>query len=270
MNRDLRDSIVFTVQDLLTDPPFSHLDFVSCRNLLIYLQPDEQEKALLLFHFALREGGFLLLGTSETVGKLTDLFEPVSQTMRIFRRIGHGRPRSIAPGIFERSRSLWPRVTGPAEPKRPGFSEFTQRLLLDDHAPAAILVNRKFQGLYFFGPIDRYVRVVEGELSKDVPTMLRDGLAASFRAAVRQASRDHGTTAVSGAQTKRDGGSVMVSISARPVQHEGEELLLVSFVDELEPRTAGADVARRELARRTARPGTCATRAKSSRTRSAS
>ena len=94
VRRDLRDPIVFTVQDLLTDPPFSRLDFISCRNLLIYLQPEEQEKVLSLFHRALRQGGILSLGTSETIGKLTDLFEPIPNAVRVFRRIG-GSERQV-------------------------------------------------------------------------------------------------------------------------------------------------------------------------------
>ena len=89
---ELREVVVFTVQDVLADPPFSRLDLISCRNLLIYLRPEAQEKVLLLFHFALREGGVLMLGGSETVGSLDDRFEPISKTQRIYRQIGHSRP----------------------------------------------------------------------------------------------------------------------------------------------------------------------------------
>ena len=78
--------VVFTVQDVLADPPFSHLDLISCRNLLIYLRPEAQQKVLLLFHFALSEGGILMLGGSETVGSLDDRFEPISKTQRISRQ----------------------------------------------------------------------------------------------------------------------------------------------------------------------------------------
>lgn len=233
VKRDLRESMVFTVQDLLNDPPFMRLDFVSCRNLLIYLQPEEQERALLLFHYALVQGGYLFLGTSETTGNLTERFEPVPDTLRTFRRIGQGRPRdgAIVPNVVTRGRPLWPRVSRQPELKRPGFGDLVQHALLEAYAPAAVLVNRKHQGLYFWGSTDRYLRVAPGEPSGHLPAMLREGLASKFRAAVRQASQDHVTATVSGAQVKRDGGSVMVSISARPVQHEGEELLLVTFTD---------------------------------------
>ncbi len=236
VRRELRDSIVFTVQDLLTDPPFSRLDLISCRNLLIYLQPDEQERVVSLFHRALRPGGLLLLGTAETVGKLTDLFEPVSNTIRVFRRIGADQPReqALASNIRELARSLWPRIAGHVEPKRASLSDFAQRLVLEVYAPASVLVNRKYQGFYFMGPIDRYMRVAPGEPSRFLPAMLREGLAAKFQEAVRQASQTHAAVTIPGARIRRDRGSILVSISSRPVQHEGEELLLVSFVEEPE------------------------------------
>ena len=92
MSPELRAAVVFTVQDVLADPPFSRLDLVSCRNLLIYLRPEAQAKVLSLFHFALREGGLLLLGSSETVGDLDGRFAAISKPERVYRRIGHNRP----------------------------------------------------------------------------------------------------------------------------------------------------------------------------------
>ena len=255
VSRDLRDAIVFTVQDVLSDPPFSHLDLVSCRNLLIYLQPNEQEKVLTLLHFALREGGYLFLGTSETIGRLTDHFEPIADMLRIFRRIGGGQPRArtVAPLTVDRSRALWPRLVAPAEAKEPGFGDLVKARLLEAYAPAAVLVNRKYQGLYFFGATDRYLRVAPGEPSRDLPGMLRNGLPSMFRAAVRQASQNREVATIRGGQVKRNGDTVTVTISARPVQHQGEELVLVTFADE---------PARRE-------PSTTATVAEASRTEQA-
>jgi two-component system CheB/CheR fusion protein len=242
VRRDLRDSIVFTVQDLLADPPFSRLDFISCRNLLIYLQPEEQERVFSLFHRVLWQGGFLFLGTSESIGMRTDLFEPVPNAVQVFRRIGGNerQERAIASNIGELARTLWPRVVGHVGPKRPNLGDLAQRLLLEAYAPAAVLVNRQYQGLYFFGPTDRYLRVAAGEPSRFLPALLRDGLAAKFQAAVRQASRTRATVTIRGARLKRTGRDVMVSISARPVQLESERLLLVSFVDEPKHKTVRA------------------------------
>ena len=92
---ELRASVVFTVQDVLADPPFSRLDLVSCRNLLIYLRPEAQAKVVSLFHFALREGGILLLGSSETVGNVDGRFEVISKPERLYRHIGRSRPGEL-------------------------------------------------------------------------------------------------------------------------------------------------------------------------------
>ena len=113
---ELRGVVVFTVQDVLADPPFSRLDLISCRNLLIYLRPEAQEKVLLLFHFALGEGGVLMLGGSETVGSLDGRFEPISKAQRIYRQIGRSRPGEVdfPVGAGGRARAIWPGAPHPA------------------------------------------------------------------------------------------------------------------------------------------------------------
>lgn len=253
VSRELREPIVFTDHDLLADPPFSRIDLVSCRNLLIYLQPEEQRKVLSRFHFALRDGGYLFLGASETIGQLTQFFEPVSSTLRIFRDIGRGRPRAgtLSADLGERARSLWPRMTGRSDRPLPNLAEIAQRSLLDIYAPATVVVDRDYRAVYFWGPTDRYLRVAVGEPSRDVLPMLREGLASRFRAAVRQATQQHAPASIGGMRVKRNGDFVSVSISARPLQRDGEELALVSFVDELE-RTGVATVATPEEASRVA------------------
>jgi hypothetical protein len=91
VSKELRDMVVFAPQNLLRDPPFSRLDLVSCRNFLIYLEPDAQQKIIALCHFALRQGGHLFLGNAETIGRHEDLFETVSKKWRIYRRLGSTR-----------------------------------------------------------------------------------------------------------------------------------------------------------------------------------
>ena len=239
---ELREVVVFTVQDVLADPPFSRLDLISCRNLLIYLRPEAQEKVLLLFHFALREGGVLMLGSSETVGSLDDRFEPISKTQRIYRQIGHSRPGEvdfpIGPGGG--ARTLWPGRTHPAA--APGISarDLTQRLLLETYAPASVLINRKYECLYYSGPTDRYLQVAAGEPSRDLLAMAREGLRNKLRAAIQQASQEHALAIATGAQASYGGSAVAVRIEVHPVQ--SEELLLVSFFDEpeREPRPGRA------------------------------
>lgn len=160
----LRGDVVFTVQDVLSDPPFSRIDLVSCRNLLIYLNPEAQAKVIALFHFALREGGILLLGSSETVGNADGRFETVSKDDRIYRHAVRSRPGEpgfplsfgdVLPGLAKSDGK-----TPPA--RQSALADICRRAVLASHAPAAVLINRKRQCLYSLGPTDRYLRVAPG------------------------------------------------------------------------------------------------------------
>jgi two-component system CheB/CheR fusion protein len=231
VSRELRAAIVFSVHDVVADAPFSRLDLISCRNLLIYLRPEVQQRVLSLFHFALREGGILFLGPAETVAGAGDQFEPISQPQRIYRHIGHGTPGEggIPLGRGEAARSLWFRSARPPVRPRASVAELAQRLLLDAYAPASVLANRKHQGLYYFGPTDLYLRMPAGVASQDLLAAARDGLRPAIRAAFDRASQPP-SGAVAG-QVTRDGHSVAVSIAAQIVTHDGEELVLLSFRD---------------------------------------
>jgi len=244
VTRELREIVVFTTQDLLADAPFSRLDFVSCRNVLIYLRPEVQEKVLALFHFALCEGGILVLGASEAVGDFGDHFEPISKKHRIFRHLARSRPGEvafpIAPGEGGRARAPSPssRRSVAAAP-RTKIGDLAQQALLDAYAPASVLINARREGLYYFGPVDRYLKIAAGEASRDLLAMARDGLRTKLRAAIRQAGREHARAAFGGAEVDRNGDAVAVNISVQPVQAEGEELFLVSFSDAPEPEKSG-------------------------------
>jgi two-component system, chemotaxis family, CheB/CheR fusion protein len=231
---ELRGVVVFTVQDVLADPPFSRLDLISCRNLLIYLRSEAQEKVLLLFHFALSDGGILMLGGSETVGSLDDRFEPISKAHRIYRQIGRSRPGEVdfPIGSGGGARAIWPGGTQPAAVRGISARDLTQRLLLESYAPASVLINRKYECLFYSGQTDRYLQVAEGEPSRDLLAIAREGLRNKLRAAIQQASREHAHATGAGAQASYGGSAVAVRIEVHPVQSEGEELLLVSFFDE--------------------------------------
>ena len=196
----------------MADAPFSRLDVVSCRNLLIYLRPEAQQKVLSLFHFALREGGVLFLGGSETVGAAGARFEPISKTQRIFRHIGRSRPGDVELplGRGEVARTLWLRPLRAAceaarEHQRPRAA-----LLIENYAPASVLVGRRHQALYYFGPTDLYLKMPTGEASLDVLASAREGLRPAIRTAIETATQKQERTTVAG-RVKRNGGSVAVT-----------------------------------------------------------
>jgi two-component system CheB/CheR fusion protein len=210
----LRACVVFSVQDLLADPPFSRLDMVCCRNLLIYLGPQAQKKVIALFHFALRDGGILLLGNSETVGAPDDRFHAIEQAERIYRRVGAGRSGAAlmsngagAPSLSRAASSLAP------NPKTT-LAELCRRLLVEDYAPAAVLTNRNCEGLYYSGATDDYLAVPAGDAVHDLFAMARDGVRAKLRLAIQRARRENVRVVVTGGRLTRNGVSLAFSVVA--------------------------------------------------------
>ena len=243
--RELREAVVFTTQNLLADAPLSRLDLISCRNLLIYLSPEAQQRILSLFHFALREKGVLFLGSAETVGDLGDRFAPISKKHRIFRHIGHSRPGEVDFPITagDHGHTSLPEVVRKRAARLPQLGALAERTLLAAYAPASVLINAKREGLHFFGPTDHYLKIASGEASQDILVMAREGLRGKLRTAIQRASDDRARTLITGARVERDGGPVAVNIAVLPVDGEGkgEGFLLVSFTDEAkrEPSAVG-------------------------------
>lgn len=221
---ELRATVVFAVQDVLVDPPFSRLDMVSCRNLLIYLRPEAQARVIALFHFALRPGGLLLLGASETVGGAEAGFEPVDRSARIWRRTKG--ERRAPPGLIASAGTLLRPAPRPGIPtQRARLADLAQRLVLDTYAPAAVLVDAQDRCIHAIGPTERWLGYLAGAPSHDLFAMVRPELRTRLRAIVQQA---------------REGGEVATlppgrepGIEVRPVAADGEALLLVCFLDAL-------------------------------------
>jgi two-component system CheB/CheR fusion protein len=238
--KQLREAVTFAPQNLISDAPFSKLDLISCRNLLIYLEPQIQQKVIALFHFALKDGGHLLLGPSESVGQQTDLFATVSKKWRLFGRAGAARRDIVGFPIVPASQGSGLLAPAPEHPAAPAKSAaaLTQRLLLEDYAHAAVLVNRKNEILYFFGPTTNFLDIPTGEPSRDLMAMARGGLRTKLRAACHKALRERALVSIGDATVKRNGGFVPAEVRVRPVlePNTAEELLLVTFAD----RAAGA------------------------------
>lgn len=244
VGKQLRESVVFAVQNLITDPPFSKLDLICCRNLLIYLQADVQQKVLSLFHFALNETGYLFLGPSETIGAQTDMFEPVSKKWRIFRRIGPTQAARVDfPIVYsDEDRGVEP-VFGPAaKPRRGRLGDLAQQALLSEYAPPAVLINRKYEILYFCGATSQFLDLPAGEPTSDLMVMARDGLRTKLRALIHRAVRDDETVSVA-ARVKRDGKYHPVNLTARPLHapKSAEGLVLVTFKETGNDRLEAAD-----------------------------
>lgn len=237
----LRDTITFAPQRLLHDPPFSRMDLVSCRNLLIYLESATQQKAIALLHFALREGGYLFLGTAETVGEHGHLFQEISKKWRIYRRLGPTRHDIVDfplafPGHAPQARQ---RVAPVAA--APGPLEHARRALVDRFAPPSLLIDHRFHIHYFHGATERFLDQPRGEPTRDLLTLVKRGLTARLRAAVHRAMRDEEAVTI---DAHLDGPrQVPVRIVVAPVSEEGgPRRLLISFIESSSEETSAGQL----------------------------
>ena len=250
VEKEVRESVVFAAQDLISDAPFSKLDFISCRNLLIYLQPDLQEKIIAMFHLVLNQEGYLLLGPSETVGRHGELFEQLSAKWRVYRRRNRMTPGAlvnipIVPGTAQRFATT--RLVEMSRQRHPKVAELTQRLLLAEYAPASVLTNLNGEILYFHGATPRYLELPPGKATFDLLAMVRGGMRAKLRTALEKAARDPRTVIVDNTRVRRDGGEFRVRLTVRPLAGapDAERLLLITFEDVQEPlsQARGAEAA---------------------------
>ena len=229
----LRGQVVFTVQDVLTDPPFSRIDLISCRNLLIYLNTDAQAKAIALFHFALKEGGVLVLGSAESIGRNDDRFEPLDKAECCFRHIAHGRPgQPDFPFNFSGSVPLIKPDSEASTPARQtSLAQTCSQIILATHAPAAVLINRRYECLYSMGPTHRYLRVAPGYASLNLLAMASPALRTKLRLAIDRAGKTE--PRIDGGRARVTVGDVTVwfRIDIQWLNETNEDLLLVCFVE---------------------------------------
>ena len=232
IKKELRERVVFAQHNLLSDPPFSRLDLISCRNLLIYLDGQAQARVMALFHFALREGGALFLGNAETIGRNDELFEQVSKKWRIYRRLGPTRHDILDfPVLGKPVRSQGGEVLAQPDPEPSArAADVARRALLERYAPASVLIDQKGRILYFHGPTGDYLQQPTGEPTRDVVAMARLGLRARLRSAVRQAI-DTAESVTFAARIHQDDAVRPTSVTVAPLAAPGRPsgLLLISF-----------------------------------------
>lgn len=241
---ELRSAIVFTVQNLLSDPPFARLDMISCRNVLIYLGPDAQSKVISLFHFALVAMGVLLLGASETAGETTGRFEIVSKSKRIYRRVGPARPQdtemSISLGnpggesLFAQTDLL------PLANHR--YADICRREVAHIYTPASVLITRQGLCLHFLGPVEEFLSIPRGAASFDVLSMTPVTIRADLRDTISSVTAGQPSVTFLGTMTDASGAVRTVQVKVLFVADNAEELLLITFQDETAPvRNAALD-----------------------------
>ena len=235
---EIRQMIVFAVQNFIKDPPFTKLQMISCRNVLIYFDADLQKKVLPILHYSLKPGGILYLGSSETIGEHLDMFSVVDRKWKIFRAKGaEATPR--AP--FELRTAAAPVRTArpeaaPAIKKRDEVSvgAFAEKIILDHYAPPFVIINDKGDILYFSGKTSRYLESAPGKASLNIIEMAREEIRLELRAALRKAVASGKDMTVEGLQIKTNGGFRTIHLEIRHnAQHEPMRGLLMVVFREL-------------------------------------
>jgi two-component system CheB/CheR fusion protein len=232
--KELRDMCIFSAHSVIRDPPFSRLDLISCRNLLIYLKPGLQAQIIPVFHYALRPSGYLFLGSSENVSRHTELFVTLDRKHRIFRRrdLVARPPLPLHQFLPQTQRE----AAGPEE-NNSGLLQRSDTLrraantILEHFAPTFVIVDETGQTLYFSSGTGKYLQPAAGPPNRDIVAMARPGLRADLRGALHRAKETGRRVVRDRVNVQINGGTQMVSIAVEPIVESKEIAFGVVFTD---------------------------------------
>ena len=234
VKKQIRDMIVFAVQNVIKDPPFSKIDLVSCRNLLIYMDSVLQKKILPLCHYTLNKDGILFLGTSETIGEFTDLFQPVDSKWKIFKRKDAFMERHVDyPGMPPYLGAKIQDIDDIKAPTEPDILNIAKNVILDKFALPGVLINKKYEIVHFMGKTDKFLETPTGRASFNILSMAREGLRFKLNTALHNAFRQHRTTSFDSLRIKYNGEFRTVELTVMPLTElvGMQGYLLVMFDD---------------------------------------
>lgn len=244
IKKELREHMLFAHHNVLSDPPFSRLDLICCRNLLIYLDRDAQIEILKMFHFALRPGGVLFLGSSESADSVSSMFSVVDKRNRIYRANMAVRGDTPVPVAMSGQLNTRPVVATVQPPGRRRFSfgDLHQRLV-EQYAPPSVLVSRDSEIVHLSDRAGRFLQYSGGEPSHNIVAVVRPELRVELRTAIYQALHTNRSVEARRVHIERDGRSYFVNMTTRPV-HDPEanaDFVLVLF-DEVEDSMSNQEV----------------------------
>ena len=229
----IRDQVVFSTQNLISDPAFSKMDLLSCRNVLIYLEPALQHQLFLQFHYALNPDGILFLGNSESLGGSKDLFVAVDRKHKIFRRSEAITINRIPPNtrIFPRESITTAPGAGSRALQAGGLRERMEKALLEFHTPACVLIDRKHTILYTHGRTGKYLEPVVGEPTSNLIRMAREGLKTELASALHSAITLKEIVRREGIQVKTNGDYQAINLTVQLLDGPPDmpDLIMVVF-----------------------------------------
>jgi len=220
ITREIRESIVFAPQNVIMDPPFTKLDILVCRNLLIYMEQELQKKLLSLFHYSLNPGGILFLGSAETIGSNTHLFEPLDSKTRLFRQLNQGVrvetidfPSSFAPTVLKTQDTS--EILKTSTISDLNLKTIIDQYLLKHFAPAAVLTNAKGDIIYISGRTGKYLEPSAGKANMNVIAMAREGLRYELNVLLANVIRQEGELTKKGLVVGTNGGTQIVDVTVK-------------------------------------------------------
>ena len=233
--KSIREMVIFAPQNLIMEPPFTKLDILSCRNLLIYMTPELQKKLFPLFYYSLNPGGFLFLGGAETIGNFNNLFAPLAGKSRLYRRLDSALPPQPVefPTSFSPSRSGAPAKS--AEPIA-DLQALADQLLLHKYSPAAVLTNDQGDILYISGHTGKHLEPAAGKANWNIFAMAREGLRYDLTSAFKKAVREKSTITIKSIAKGNDGSEQAVNVIVQPLLEPSalRGMMLVVFSDAAE------------------------------------
>ena len=252
VTREIRQTCVFAVQNLLSDPPLSSLDLISCRNLLIYLDHDVQARVFEMFHFALAENGILFLGSSESPGSRKSLFSAHSSSARAYVKQGSTRPGGgripVEGGGSRRRRLTPPSPPVPGDTAVSSTVELAKRTLLDQYVPPSVVVDGEGVIEYIQGSMRGYLDFPSGAPDLDLTNMVLTGLKTRTRRLLREIEKSGESASVVAPRVRRGSRHVPVRLEGRPLRgHGSPDLFMISFFDEGDEEADQDEMAMLEL-----------------------
>jgi two-component system CheB/CheR fusion protein len=237
VSKEVRDLCIFSPHSVIRDPPFSRIDLVSCRNLLIYFGLNVQNQVIPTFHYALRPEGFLFLGTSENISQFSELFAPIEKKHRIFRRRSDGTSGIRLPAMVN---GLQPGHVTPHPTHKPGLSGVALRhsvenQVLEQFAPPYVVVNMEGDIVFYSSRTGKYLEAAAGTPTRQILAIARKGLRLDLRTSFREAVETGRPVAREGLAVEGEDGRVqMITLTITPVagRDAGEPLFLVLFADQ--------------------------------------
>lgn len=233
--KTIRDMVIFAQQSMIKDPPFTKIDILTCRNLLIYLNSELQKKLMPLFHYSLNPGGFLFLGNAEAVGSFSDLFKPLDRKSRLYQRLQplvqteHVEfPTSFAPAQS---------TANPQVATVQNIQALADNLILQHYSPPTVLVNTKGDILYITGRTGKYLEPAAGKVNWNIFAMAREELNYKLSNAFFKALRQKKAVTCENAVVKYEGGSQMVDITINPLKEPEalRDMVMIVFTDVATP-----------------------------------